>query len=76
MLSPMKSSCRNSANPLIAKIQQLFSRDLASGILISWKLGGPERLKNQAQFGSRIDRFGRRQFGAEVLQDCIVRPVA
>jgi len=29
MLSPMNSSCRNSAHPLIAKVQQLFSRDLA-----------------------------------------------
>ena len=29
MLSPMNSSSQNSANPLIAKIQQLFSRDLA-----------------------------------------------
>jgi hypothetical protein len=29
MLSPMNSSCRNSANPLIAKVQQLFSHDLA-----------------------------------------------
>jgi integrase-like protein len=28
-LSPMNSSSRNSANPLIAKVQQLFSRDLA-----------------------------------------------
>ena len=25
----MKSSCENSANPLIAKVQRLFSRDLA-----------------------------------------------
>ena len=29
MLSPMNSSSQNSANPLIVKIQQLFSRDLA-----------------------------------------------
>jgi hypothetical protein len=29
MLSSMNSSAQNSANPLIAKIQQLFSRDLA-----------------------------------------------
>jgi hypothetical protein len=29
MLSPMKSSCQNSANPLIVKVRQLFSRDLA-----------------------------------------------
>jgi len=28
MLSPMNSSSQNSANPLIAKVQQLFSRDL------------------------------------------------
>ena len=29
MLSPMNSSSQNSANPLMAKVQQLFSRDLA-----------------------------------------------
>jgi hypothetical protein len=29
MLSPMNSSSQNSANPLIAKVQRLFSRDLA-----------------------------------------------
>ena len=29
MLSPMNSSSQNSVNPLIVKIQQLFSRDLA-----------------------------------------------
>lgn len=29
MLSPMNSSSQNSANPLIAKVHQLFSRDLA-----------------------------------------------
>ena len=29
MLSSMKRSHRNSSNPLIAKVQQLFSRDLA-----------------------------------------------
>src|SRR5258708_19688146 len=28
MLSPMNSTCRNSAHPLIAKVQQLVSRDL------------------------------------------------
>ena len=29
MLSPMNSSCQHLANLLIAKVQQLFSRDLA-----------------------------------------------
>ena len=29
MLTPMNSSFQNSANPLIAKVQQLFSHDLA-----------------------------------------------
>jgi len=31
MLSPMNSSFQNSANPLIAKVKQLFSRDLGLG---------------------------------------------
>ena len=29
MLSAMNSSSQNSANPLVAKVRQLFSRDLA-----------------------------------------------
>ena len=29
ILSPMNATTQNSANPLISKIQQLFSRDLA-----------------------------------------------
>jgi hypothetical protein len=47
-----------------------------SGILISRKLVGPDGLNEQPQFGSRPHRFRRRQLGAQVLLDLVVRPAA
>ena len=48
----------NSAKP--RRALEAWASHSVSGLLTSWKLAGPERLKNQAQFGSRIHRFGRR----------------
>lgn len=43
-----------------------------SGILISRNLGEPDRLENQAEFGSGVGRFRGGQFGAEMFQDLAV----
>jgi len=43
-----------------------------SGLLISWNLAGPGRLKNQAQIRSWVSGFCGGQFGAQMLQYPVV----
>jgi len=48
------------------------SYGLGSGLLISWNLTGPGRLKNQAQIGSWVNGFCGGQFGAQMLEYPVV----
>ena len=51
---------------------RVFVNQIVSGLLISWNLAEPDRLKNQAQVGSWINGFCGGELGAQMLQHLIV----